>query len=136
MKTLKDLKSSKEKENEGQWFYPAEGVGFKLKRAGGLNKEYNKHLAKLMKPHAQQYGKKKKSDDELDQLKIFGMACIKGCLVDWEGFPEDPKPFTQELALEELLKDEWFDLLNMIADFAGTPENFKEEVETEELGNS
>lgn len=132
---LKGLKSHGKIENAGEWFYPAEGVGFKLKRAGGLNKDYNKILAKLMKPHTQQYGKKQKEDD-LDRLKLFGVACVKACLVDWEGFPEDPKPFTQELALEELLKDDWYDLLNSIADFAGNPDNFKGEVETQELGNS
>lgn len=135
MKSLKDLKSNKKIENEGQWFWPAEGVGFKIKRAGGLNKEYNKILAKLMKPHAEQYGRKKKSED-IDREKIFGTACIKACLVDWEGFPEEPKPFSQDLALKELLKEEWYDLLNLIADYAANPENFKKEAETEELGNS
>lgn len=86
MKSLKDLKTNKEVENNGEWFWPAEDVGFQLKRAGGLNKEYNKVLAKLMKPHTQQYGKKQKEDD-LDRLKVFGIAVIKACMVDWKGFP-------------------------------------------------
>lgn len=134
MSGLSSLKSNPKNEKDGVWYEPADGVRFKLKRAGGSNKEYNKTLAKLMKPYANLVNTKKK--DDIDHLKIVSEAIIKTCLVDWEGFPEVEKEYTPELALEELMKEEWFDLMNMIADFCGTPGNFKNEQELEDLGKS
>lgn len=136
---LNNLKTHKDIENQGEWFYPTDldDLAFKIKRAGGTNKEYNKVLAKLMKPHAATFHKKNKSkQEEMDHLKIIGEAVIRSCLVDWKGFPEQPVEFSKEKALEELLKDDWYDLLNMIADFAAEPINFKGSEEVEELGNS
>ncbi|MCA0944491.1 hypothetical protein LCM08_06180 [Salipiger pacificus] len=107
-------------EREGIMIEVAEGIRFRVRRAGGSNKRYGERLSALLKPHkrAVEMG----TMDEAVARRLMVQAFVEACLIDWEGVTDaDDKPleFTTENAIALFLElPELFDAVSAQAEKA------------------
>ena len=135
MGTYKQFQTSTEHEKEGVWLDLDDAGSFKLARAGGGNKRYQKRLEALMKPYRRAIQTETLSDEKANELlrQVFADAVI----LDWEGVTgPDGKPLecTRENVIQ-LLTD-LPDLFATIRDTAQNESVYRQHILEEDSGNS
>lgn len=112
----------------------AEGVRFRVARAGGSNKKYQQVLSKLIKPYQRQF-----ENGTLDEGKageIMQQAFIRGCLLGWQGVTDrngEPMEFNEGNALK--LFGDLPDLFEQLQEQAKKVSNYRSEDIEEAAGN-
>lgn len=132
MKTNIDkiFKNDETLEKSGIWFEIKSGVGFLIKRFGGMNSPAIKlELARHYKPYARQI--ENGTLDDAKEKEISMKVFINSCVVDWKGIEVDGSevPFSKEKCLE--LFTSLPELAETLLNYATDTKNFRED-----LGNS
>lgn len=124
------FKTNRTLETEGIYLQIDDGIKFKVKRFGGSNETkvkqaMNKHY-KPMSRLIESGALSSKQENEI-MVKVF----VESCMLDWEGIEEDGKevPYSESKAIA--LFTELPELFRVIMDYAGSTDNFRED-----LGNS
>jgi hypothetical protein len=107
----KTFATNRTKELEGVWFPGPDGSSYLVARQG--NKNFNKLMAEVAKPHRKliEMGK---ADDEL-LTEITAEVVSRTILLDWKGVTDDGKPvaYSNEEAKRRLI--DYPDFADMIA---------------------
>lgn len=140
MKTNLDkiYKTNRNMELEGNEFYVAKGVFFRMRRFGGSNaNRVSQAMAKFHRPHLKKMNAGTLSPEEIDL--VDAQVLTEACIVSWGGVRDEQDkeiPFTFEACTKML--SGMPDLLRSLLQYAQDYSNFREEGEAgvEELGNS
>lgn len=121
--------TSEEKEIGGVWLMIDEETGFLLRRFNSLNPKYKAAMSRHMIPLVRKIKENKLSPKE--ELAVGVKTFTEICLVDWKGVFIGGKEVPYSPQEAEKLFNRLPDLFRKCEDFAGSIENYRED-----LGNS
>lgn len=129
---LSAFKTDQEKETSGVWF-PI-GAGLEVLVARMRNRRYRDRMRELMRPHLQRVRRGSLDLDVVAKLNLQAVA--ETVLLDWKNLEDDDGKtisYSKEKALEVLEK--YPEFAEIVTEFAGDIENYREEARADAEGN-
>lgn len=124
------FKTNQEKEVNGSWYSPYEGIEFLVARFGGANSVRRQEM--LSKYYIPFIGEIKKNElNEHDRKRIDIQSFVHTCILDWKGVTinDEEAEFNAEDLIDMLMDLD--ELANALVAFSSKRDNYKDE-----LGNS
>ena len=134
MGTFSAFKSDVDRERNGLWLDYGDAGEFLVARAGGSNREYEKALSRITRPH-----KRALEAEAIDNAKAFDLmkqAFAEAVVLDWRGVTDEQGneiPFSKEKCL--WLLRELDDLFQAIREDAHKATLYRASLREEAAGN-
>ncbi len=121
----------KKKEVDGVWEDITEDVRVKIARMGNPN--YQKEIARLMKPHRRAVRRGTVDDSVIEKCVTQAMA--RTVLLDWEGIEEDGKKVLYSFDEARRLLTEYKEFRDQVSEIASELETFQDNEDEETVKN-